>query len=1169
MGLSICHWLETYAVQLGLDLRSSDLQETSGHGGFNAVHSQAQATLNQAILAPEAQAVPLMRGIAARVVQELQINGATLFDIAVLAEVLAYPFPQARRLMQPTALVTAHVLRQASRRRPLRRSEGTWLSFQIAYLRALDDLLTQEDRLHRPWLDAARVSLGAASIVGHALSPTDLALPALTQDEEPAHPPLRSLLDTLRPPQLTDTQAEQALMAGTQSLLVQQIRQVLVAWFMFHGTEEREAQLLVQRLEQGLAGYLLGTIAETATPLAQRQHLVRLGNLAAGSSGRSDDGSSPTHPSTLPPFPIDPQRELYRAHLLQSLNEPILGQIFSLHDIYLPLKGQPLPDQDHLTSRTPPPLTDAMTWAIGQLKQPEQIAILEGESGQGKTSFCQMFAVRLAQELYPLWMPILIPLQGLQLGTTLEDTLAPVLPSGLFTEQQSWLSPLHPPCVLILDGLDELPLTPDGEGPIARFLSLVLAFQRRHRDQTTGLPRHRLLLTAHSQTIDTLLQTRPELTLQMRFQRLRLLPLDQVSLKQWFINWATLQTKSIAQDYFNFLKRGGAFLSHGAPAVAPLVHRPLPLLLMALLHRDGFLDDGIFGLSRESAHFDILDRFATWLLGPPTDVYPQPGIIPDLARLGPAHASRSPDNVANLLAGRSPRLVRQQIQTVALQILQNGCAQLPRTSPHDPSPLSRSQPLPPIYFRTLNRSHSLNRPLSTSAHSPVSEDNHLLVFASPTFGNYICGQAIAIQLQQLTDQIQTAYGPRYDLDREEAIAQHLYPLLGHSILSPDVIQLLLEQLKREQHCEPRGIDFTRLCDQLYRFYRFYCRGRWLDEGIAQTTYQTLRSLGSPLSLLQIDAATGLNLFRLLCACYRLTKRPFWPCGNPNDPTDFNPNRLLQLIGRASALAPLAFWENARNTLAGTRLPRTCLNQMLLADANLQQADLSEASLAGTNLERANLQGADLGGSRCPQANFRNANLQGANLHGADLRGANLLGANLKGANLGNACLVGAQLDSEGQFQANQTGAFFGLSQFYAYQGLLQEEARRNEFQSSLTPPNDTVPGDDDRPHPDLTRVALLDTADSSESEDSGETLIATPSLAQGRPSGTYGNAHSNAQEDTYGNGNSHEHAYAGQGHTNGNGNGNAPLNPYGDSSYGDSSYGDGSGDSINETIILG
>lgn len=96
-------------------------------------------------------------------------------------------------------------------------------------------------------------------------------------------------------------------------------------------------------------------------------------------------------------------------------------------------------------------------------------------------------------------------------------------------------------------------------------------------------------------------------------------------------------------------------------------------------------------------------------------------MIADLSRSGPAHACRTPDAVANLLAGRSPRHLRRQIQALALKIHQSGRAQVALEQLVD---LPQLDPLPEMYFlRCL-----------------LSDGSPGVVFKNPALGDYNCGE---------------------------------------------------------------------------------------------------------------------------------------------------------------------------------------------------------------------------------------------------------------------------------------------------------------------------------------------------------------------------------------------------------------------------------------------
>jgi uncharacterized protein YjbI with pentapeptide repeats len=320
-------------------------------------------------------------------------------------------------------------------------------------------------------------------------------------------------------------------------------------------------------------------------------------------------------------------------------------------------------------------------------------------------------------------------------------------------------------------------------------------------------------------------------------------------------------------------------------------------------------------------------------------------------------------------------------------------------------------------------------------------------------GEYLGAEEIALQLTALTQQVQDQYGEvTFFIPSPINVAQHLYGLLGYGLLSAEIAEFVIERLRQEEKRNVDAFSFAVLFKRLYRFYRAYCCGQWLDEGIAHQAHSPLQELHNPLNVLQIDAAVGLNVFVLLCSAAQEAKIAFWPCGNPNIPQEFEADRLLSFISRCGALSPTAFWQSARKSLSKIQLAEACLNRAWLAEANLWQANLAAAELIGSNLAAANLQNANLSGANLAGANLTNANLSGANLEGADLSGANLKGVNFKSANLSNTCLFQAQLDEQTQNFAIKSGAVFSPEEFQAYSqslidtkilddqdGLLEEE----------------------------------------------------------------------------------------------------------------------------------
>lgn len=1027
---------------------------------LNTRHWLAERHIELAQLKPSTAQIA---GIAFRIAQDMEVKSLNPFAICSLADVLELPLSTAWQAAPTLAQLTLGLLRILNRKKLLRRNEGTWLTFQVAYLNALHRILEQEALAGRPWLNRAEI-------------------PSSQDPDEPiADPQLLALLKTLRPGRLSDSQAEQALSQMGDSFLVQQINNCLMAWFAANGVEETEAKLLTQRLSNGLPGHLLTVIAENALPLAQLQKFVRLGNLGSLRDTTTTQNTSVGSELSPPPLPLSLNREYYRAGLLLSLSDPLIGEPFALQDLYVPLKGKRLrfgsedgqleglastelairegASSSPVFANNQPPV-DLMAWVMSQLDDTTSIAVIQAEAGEGKTSFCQMLASRVAQDLYPNWMPVIIPLGQVILGQTFEQTLDSAFKRGRFTDTDGWLSLNSPPCLLILDGLDQLPHSSYRSNPLRTFMEQVMSFHAQTMG-ATGQPRHKIVLTGRSATVEGVIRKyrqNSSLPLPTHLQRIVIQPMGQDEFRLWFQHWAKVQSKSIAQAYFTFLKHGGVFSQRPTTKdLASLLTRPLMLFLLGLLHRDAWVDESIFQLDSSQAKFEIYDRICRWLLGEPI-AGSRP--MPELSREGLAHATRSQEVIANLLKGRSPYELRHQMQVVALSILQSTRHPVPSAVIQTRLTSIPLKTLPSLFFRFQVRGQGDKETFlgqgdqettgqgDNCATLPLSPPPHVFPAAFPTspylgfshscLGEYLCAEELAAQLQLLTRQVQNPYG---DIDflipDAVGVAQHLYALLGYGLVSSDIEELIIERLCREEKRNAAVFSFPVLFERLQRFYQAYCRGQWLDAGIAHQAHSQLKVLHNPLNVLQVEAAVGLNVFLLLCSVAREAQVSFWPCGNPTIPQEFDADQLLSFINRTAVLSPTTFWQQARHSLSYLQLPEACLNQVMLAGANLAHTNLSTAELMGSNLAGANLQNANLSWANLATANLANANLSNARLEGADLSGANLKGANLKGANLTNACLFQAQLDEASQNFAQNSKAIFSWQEFQSYnQSLL-------------------------------------------------------------------------------------------------------------------------------------
>ena len=988
-------------------------------------------------------------GVAYRIVQEMAINDWTPFDICSLAEVMELPLTEANRIVQPITQITIALLRILSRKKPLKRSEGTWLTFQIAYLHALQGILKQEFELRRPWLNRGTIPIKES------------------QEQRLTTLRLRALIKTLRPGRLSDSQAEQALSLIEDSFLVKQINSLAIAWLIFNSAEETEANLLIQRLVNGLPGYLLEVIINNSLALAQLQKFVLLGRLSnrrIKPRGENDISSSS---NSIADVSIDLSREYYRAKLLKSLSEPLLGELFSLKDIHIPLKGIPVDVFGLAESNNQSKSVNLMEWLNSQLQNTSSISVIEADSGCGKTSFCQIWASWVAKELYPDWMPIFIWLKNITLGTTLEETLESIVPEGRFSDIDGWVSEKSPPCLLIFDGFDQLS-TSSGQlrSSTTILLDQIIQFQNRYFREN-GQPRHKIILTSSNnflsqETNQSLIRrccVGNLLPLQTQLQVIALQSMEQEELKQWFICWSKLQSKSLAQAYFSFLKQHGIFKqSSTRQTIASLVLQPLMLYLLGILYRDGLIDGQIFKLQQSQFQLEIYERITHWLLG---KSLLGSNLLPELVKEGLAHAYRSPEAITNLLTGRQPEQLQESIQKLAFTLLQTSKWQYSIDEGHSKeesladtteilddwqsysqgyskSNVTIAPPLPALFFRNLSLLEE------NQATSPS-----LITFSHPQLGFYLAAEEIAKQLKALTQKSIDIYGNvSFLINSPQAVAQHLYGLLGYGLLLPEIETLLMERLHREEIRNLDNFSFQVLFKRLYPFYRDYCRGRWLDEGIVHRAITKFPQQSHPVSTLYVDAAVGLNVFLLLCLTSQAASIYFSPCGAPTEKQQFESDRLLTFFHRSAILSPFNFLIRSRNCFQSLQLTGACLNRLMLAQANLEQANLSIAELIETDLAKANLKQANLSWASLTRANLSGADLSQANLEGADLSRANLLGVKFKEANLKNACLFKAQLDPANHKIALQKGAFFSWQEFQTYNQSLLFMSQTNHLPDS-------------------------------------------------------------------------------------------------------------------------
>jgi uncharacterized protein YjbI with pentapeptide repeats len=985
----------------------------------------------------------------------LEVKSLTTFDLCPLAEILELPLSVVWQEVEFVATVTENLLNNLSQKKPLKRNEGVWLSFQIAYLRGLRQVIGQEIDLCKPWL--ARSSQKAVSLTGNMLDQNDLVCEYFLPDVQ-----LQRLLKTIRPGKLNDNQAEQALSLLDESLLVQQFNQVTMAWLMASGAEENVAKLIIQRLGYGLAGHLLAVVAENAAPLAQLQKFVRLGNPLPGNL---------PYQSTQATDTIDLVREQYRAHLLQQASEPLFLEVFALKDIYVPPKG--LPIGENICESV-----DLSKWVEQQLHDTQHLTVIEGVAGIGKSSFCQVLANQVATQLYPGWMPVLIRLRDIIYSEDLAESLNRAFFANSQVHLAEWLENPSLRCLLILDGWDELP--PCEKIHKVKFLQQLLDLQLQS-------PHHVILTSQPGKLIEIFGEISPQ------FQRICIQPWEPNQLRQWFQLWGKVLSMPLSQNLFTFCKEAGVFKANSPlPELSMMLRQPLMLYLLGVLYRDGLLDEEILKLAYSTKQigaaalmWEIYQRLNFWLLGYPHRC----GVKPILIRETETHIHRTQDAIAFQLQGLKPQDLLQKIQAVSLQILQSQQATIgvdvetSRLLPsfYFKSPVEQSQKLTPqlnstnqyqsnpIFIRkkihnqewigdaeeTIQDSqlHSQQQKfLKTrlNSASTLSEAEVLKTeFSHTKLGEFLCAKAIIQQIKLIIQSQPDNYGGSIlMMSSPHQLAQHLYSLLGYGILSVEIRELVIAGLRKEPQ---REFSFAALCDRLGEFWYAYCRGRWFDEGFAHEAWKYFRSLNNPINVEQVNTAVGINIFFLLCASHREANLQFSPCHHPQTGELLNPEAVLLLINKSIIFSNQTFSNCIRSSeLINLNLTGAELSGVMLVAANLMGINLADSKLVAANLSQAQLQNTNFAGANLTGANLTGANLIGVNLTGANLTGANLTGANIHTAIFTNACLDGAILAECDRQTVKLNGAMFSLEEYNVLKNLLLQHSRHQITNSNTS-----------------------------------------------------------------------------------------------------------------------
>lgn len=673
--------------------------------------------------------------------------------------------------------------------------------------------------------------------------------------------------------------------------------------------------------------------------------------------------------------------------------ELVFNESFNLQEIYVPLKAQQLADDGEPDFDQPPVVLEEWAKRLLDQEAQDQVLLVQGGFGRGKTTFCRMFADWVRQHEYPRWTPILVPLQGLRLTLDFEEFLRQAVPSHI-SQQPDWLIHGDTRFLFLLDGFSELHLD-DKASSLEQFFQQAGKFQEScasHPDMG-----HQVIVTGRSLMIKNL-----ERLLPPNLMRVELLPLDADLQDQWLAQWERLTGASTTG------LKGILHSSNFPERSLELTREPLMLYFLAAMYRDGELQlDMLQGTSFARAKFLLYQQIFYWAL-----TKQRPGLLK--RELSPAET----ESLRQFLEEAGLLAVHSGSETVSLE-------QVTTRLPYDEGVQALIADI-----QAKLQEHSLTSPLATLYSRSEQNGASYIRFTHNSFGKLFCSRRLHEALEDWAITLTRRHHAE-PLIPTEMLHWQIYDLLGYGGLTSEITEYLMVLLKANPE-----FDLKYLFQRLEDFYLRWYNGQFIDappETPPQKGMRLLRQQASPspLGQRQVDVYTGLNIIILLLELHAYARSQniqdqdavaFYPCGRQGMP-DFEPERLLRIIGYSHCVSPSVFravvgpFLSGAN-LSGVTLAGANLSGVDLSGADLRSADLSGANLRGSNLSRANLVGASLDGS-----DLSNTDLRGANLIGAYLRGADLSSASLSGADLSSANLIGASLSRADLRDADLSGAY--------------------------------------------------------------------------------------------------------------------------------------------------
>lgn len=775
----------------------------------------------------------------------------------------------------------------------------------------------------------------------------------------------------------------------------------------------------------------------------------------------------------------------YRSWLRKQVALPIFGEVFSLSDIYIPLRAYYRDDRDkletgagefneQLSSRTrseqptkqeqllpadetqvaPDVVVDLNSKILNWLQSAtaaDPIRIISGGPGSGKSSFVKMLAAELAHSA--LAKPIFIPLQRFALGADLRDAVGRYLSeSGLFKSNplSDSRSVGDGPYLLIMDGLDELTKPGEQADEVAR--EFLIELQRSvFLLNTPGLFCLAIVTgrTVAIQKSSSAIRQTGEQELRVmkyvydEFERKafsdhgKLLSVDQRKL--WWSKYAAAKglVKQIPKRLLD-------------AELAELSAEPLLNYLLVLskfheeqtdakeLNRNSVykrLLTGVHGRQYESGRFKATQGF--------TD-----------------------EEFSQIMETIAVAAWYGDGRTATVEEIREKCT---------------SNKLREIFDAFLSRgSGGINR-LIAAFYFQASEKakrDHAFEFTHKSFGEYLTARRIVRALDRISKDILEDQSEKEAPFDEGSALKAWHALCGQAPIDADLGRFVRDEI-RMQEWSTRRSDWQQASQRLVNFAVNRGMPAPSDARSMQSAVQKARNSEEALwCVANWCASVDAKEFRInwpsetsAGALFHRVRSQRWP---PDDSVFLTCLSYLNLDEQNLVIQDLYGANLASASLARTKLIKAELGSAMLFAANLSGAQVHRADFHGANLEgatcreiqasdavfeatsgiksdwsdarlgdavlslsdfdeamfcRARMENAVLKQGSYRAADFSGANLQEVDFTESDLAGANFENANLQGAIFRRSNLAGARLVNSNLIRANFEGAFIEGADF--------------------------------------------------------------------------------------------------------------------------------------------